>query len=242
MQPLAATDLLSAYERGRGMPPVRQALLLLEAACPGVPRAELAALPVGLRDARLLALRARTFGPMAGETRCPACQERLELDLRSADLGVEAALAAEALPPIRVCHEGYEVTVRLPTSADLIEAGDGEEGERRLLTRLVVEARRGGETVAAEALPVEVRAALGDALAAADPMADLQLVLACPACEHGWSETLDPVAFVWAEVQTWAPRLLRDVHRLASAYGWAERDVLAMSAWRREQYLTLLSA
>jgi hypothetical protein len=243
MEPLSAAQLLDACERGRGLPPVRRALFLLEVACPDEPPERLAALPVGRRDACLLALCARTFGPtLAGETRCPACGERLELDLQSEELGVEAAaLSFEASEPDALRHDGYEVVFRLPTSVDLAAAGSGEGAEARLLTRLVVEARCGEEAVSSEALPAAVRDALGEAMAAADPLADLELGLTCPACGHDWAAPFDPAAFFWAEIEAGAPRLLRDVHRLASAYAWSERDVLAMSAWRRGQYLSLLS-
>ena len=243
MEPLSAPRLLGACERGWGLPPVRQALLLLEAAYPAEPTEHLAALPVGRRDARLLALRTRLLGSaIESETRCPACDERLELALQSEDLGTETALFSEAPEPLVLRHDGYEVVFRLPTSRDLVEVGNDAGAEARLLRRLVVEARREGVPVSAEALPGPVLTALGETMATADPLADLQLELTCPACGHGWSTPFDVAAFVWAELQAWAPRLLRDVHRLASAYGWAERDILALSAWRRGQYLSLLSA
>lgn len=244
MEPLSAAQLLEVCERGRGLPPVRQALLLLEAACPDEPPEGLAALPVGRRDARLLLLRAGTLGPtLESETRCPACGERLELDLESEDLRAEAA-ASGAAGPFALCHDGYEVAFRLPSSRDLVAAGEGSAGAtaERLLARCLLEARHEGEWVAPEALPEAVVSAVAEAMAAADPLADLQLALTCPACGHGWSAPFDVAAFFWAEIAAWAPRLLRDVHRLASAYGWREGDILAMSAWRRGQYLNLLSA
>ena len=46
----------------------------------------------------------------------------------------------------------------------------------------------------------------------------------------------------WGEryrVTARAGALLHEVHRLASAYGWSETDVLAMSAMRRGVYLEL---
>lgn len=49
----------------------------------------------------------------------------------------------------------------------------------------------------------------------------------------------DPAAYVWAEVENSAARLLRDVHLLAAAYGWTEAAILGMSATRRAAYLQL---
>jgi hypothetical protein len=33
---------------------------------------------------------------------------------------------------------------------------------------------------------------------------------------------------------------VREVHLLASAYGWRESDILAMTPWRRQLYLELV--
>lgn len=278
MRALEAAQLLEIRERGKGLSPVRRALLLLEAASPDTSPEQLASLPVGRRDERLLDLRARTLGPaLQSETRCPSCGERLELDLRSEEL--RAASAGAAFPASRgpdgsegsgasawsggsgvlrgsggagevggtdhsltVRHDGYEVAFRLPTSRDLLEAGKGEGAEARLLERCVLEARSGEDPVAADALPVPVIEAVGAAMADADPLADVRLELTCPACGHGWTSPFDPVAFFWDEIEAWVPRLLREVHRLASAYGWSEREILGMSAWRRAEYLRLLEA
>jgi hypothetical protein len=49
------------------------------------------------------------------------------------------------------------------------------------------------------------------------------------------------VSFFWMEVESWAYRILRQVHALASAYGWSEGDILAMSPWRRQFYLEMVS-
>jgi hypothetical protein len=60
-----------------------------------------------------------------------------------------------------------------------------------------------------------------------------------PGLRHSWDVLFDIVSFFWAEIGAWAQRLLREVHALASAYGWREADILALSAWRRRQYLDL---
>lgn len=230
-----ASQLLDVCDRGRTMAPVDRALLLASVASPDVSHAALADLPVGRRDARLLALREHTLGPtLEIETRCPTCDDRLELDLPIVDVWA-AAPATDAPPSIEVGHNGYRVTVRLPTSVDVAHASSPET----LLERCLVEATdaAGGPI---ERLPDEVAAVAADALAEADPLADVELALACPSCGHAWAEALDLAAFVWAEFMAWAPRLLQDVHRLASAYGWSEQAVLGMSAWRRQQYLDLV--
>jgi hypothetical protein len=77
-------------------------------------------------------------------------------------------------------------------------------------------------------------------MAKADPLADIQLALSCPFCGLGWKAAFDIVSFLWREIESLAGRLLRDVHTLAFAYGWHERDILALSPMRRQFYLALI--
>ena len=72
---------------------------------------------------------------------------------------------------------------------------------------------------------------------ALDPLASAAFSLTCPACGHGWAAPLDVLGFVWSEIDAWAQRTLREVHWLASSYGWREADILALGARRRQAYL-----
>jgi hypothetical protein len=234
-----AASLLDAWEQGRGQPQVARALALLAAASAAESSDALADLPVGARDGRLLALRERVFGPrLEALARCPACGEHLDLIFAVADV------RAPDPPDGELCLTtgGHELRFRLPTSRDLLAvAADGPSDPRgRLLTRCLVEARRGEEPRAAADLPAEVVNAVAEHMARADPQADVRLALACPACGHAWEEVFDIVSYLWAELEAWAVRLLCDVHTLACAYGWRETDILALSSWRRQRYLDLI--
>jgi hypothetical protein len=55
-------------------------------------------------------------------------------------------------------------------------------------------------------------------------------------------ESLDPVTFFWSELQATARRILLQVHTLASAYGWSEREILGLSDTRRSLYLQMVNA
>ena len=103
-------------------------------------------------------------------------------------------------------------------------------------------ARVGGEPAGADRLSPDLVAEAGRRLADADPQTDVRFALACPACGFDWSAPFDVVAFLWAEIDVWANRLLGDVHVLASAYGWSEPDVLAVSPARRRSYLQMVCA
>jgi hypothetical protein len=235
MRMLADADLLALWDRCHGQAPGRRAVALLAAA---EPDADPAALPAGRRDAALLRLHTRALGGrLEAVASCPACGERLEVTLDAAELALAGGPAPEREPVVRAA--GHEVRFRAPTAADLAALPrDGAE----LLARCVTAARRlrDGAAVAADALPEPVRAAVERAMAAADPGAELDLALSCPACGHGWSEALDPVEFVGVAIEARARRLAGEVHALAGAYGWSEAEILAQSPARRRLYLEVL--
>ena len=89
MQAPSAAELLAVWEGARAQPITTQALMLLQAASPGVSRQDLAHLSVGERDARLLALRELLFGSrLTALTSCPGCRQQLEIGIESADIHV----------------------------------------------------------------------------------------------------------------------------------------------------------
>ena len=47
-------------------------------------------------------------------------------------------------------------------------------------------------------------------------------------------------ALLWEEIEVRAHVLLGEVHRLASAYGWSEAQILALSPARRASYLAMV--
>lgn len=230
--------VLAAWEAGRGRPPVQRALALLALAGPELASGDPAQLPIGERDRRLLALREELFGSALEATEaCPRCGERVELGFR-----VEQARAQQGTPidqgSRRLQAGPFEVRWRLPTSADLLAVGASAGGRETLLRRCVEEVRQGGAAVEG-ALPDAVAEAVAKAMSEADPQADVQVSLDCPSCGHPWQATFDVVAWLWTEIEDWARRLVREVHALASAYGWTEQEVLALSPWRRSLYLEL---
>ncbi|MES1153596.1 MAG: hypothetical protein ABUL45_01560, partial [Rhodanobacter sp.] len=88
-------------------------------------------------------------------------------------------------------------------------------------------------------LPHELQAEIAQAMAQADPQADLQLAFRCPDCGHEWQPLFDIARFLWQELHAWALHMLREVDTLAQAYHWAEADILALSPRRRQAYLEL---
>jgi hypothetical protein len=242
MRPLSAYDLLRVWEVGEDQHPLDRALTLLAVACPEQTWDELAALSVGQRDARLLALREWTCGPrLNGFAECPRCAEGLEFEVAVADLRVAAELDAEE-EARELVIDGLALRFRLPNSRDLaavLDCQDPAAVRSLLVQRCVLEANRDEAPVAGSELPAEAISRLARRMAECDPQAEVLLDLRCPACEHGWQALFDIVAFFWAELAAQARRLLREVHALSRAYGWREVDILGMSARRRQFYLEM---
>jgi hypothetical protein len=240
---LAPSELLSVWESGRALRPVDRALLMLRATCPELPEEALAALSVGQRDARLLAARAAMFGErLDGTAACPHCGERLEFSLGVADLRQDSASPAGG--PIMLDEDGWRLSVRPPDSRDLTAvaaAGSVEEARRLLLQRCVaVDGATGGNTDIG-LLPETLLDRVSALLSEREAQADVTLAMQCVACGHAWQLLFDIGAFLWSEIEACASRLLAEVDALARAYGWRERDILAMSGIRRAAYLDMVS-
>ena len=241
MRPPSASDLLRVWDGAAGHGPVGRGLALLAAACPDLSRDELADLSIGQRDGRLLALREAIFGPdMVGVANCPSCDDVIETCVTTTALRVDTPLA----PSLELERAGYRLRLRPLTSRDLAAVEDAAPPLRRqaLFDRCIVTATRGEESVAVVSLPAEIaEAAIGE-LAKADAQADIQLAIACPGCGQRWRAPFDIVAFLWAELEASAGRLLREVHVLASAYGWSEREILSLGPARRQRYLGMVQS
>ncbi len=235
----AAQRLLDAWERGRRAPAYERALFILAVACPHESPRELGALPIGERDERLLELRAQLFGSeLDSVITCPACGERLEFECPVTALRGEGATDTDT-----VVEQGdWCVRFRLPTTDDVttITSSSTKTPGQQLLERCLVQVEQSGLSVAFDQVPTEVFEGVSARMAAADPQADVHLELSCPTCAHRWQVPFDIVPYLWLEVDAWARRMLADVHRLASAYGWREAEILGMSAWRRQAYLDLI--
>jgi hypothetical protein len=141
-------------------------------------------------------------------------------------------------------RDEYEISFRLPNTLDLeavAQNSDADVARAVLLQRCVTSALKDGSEVGPGELPETVTEALAERMAEIDPQADVQMNLACPACGHRWQALFDIESFFWTELQSWAQRILSEVHLLACAYGWREKDILELSAWRRQFYLGLVS-
>lgn len=248
--------LLDAWEAGAGMTPAARALVLLREVG-GHPAPE--ATGVGRRDAALLDLHTSLFGnQLAATTDCPRCGEPLDVPVdagvingsinssinRAIADGVPGGSAREQVTDEIVIEVGdHVVHARLPTAGELAALPAGEPTDRlaaRLLERCVTAASCAGVAVEPAQLPADLRAPVEDRLQ--EVGGEVELVLTCPSCGHRWTGILDPAAFLWVEIDVRARQLADDVHVLASAYGWSEAEILALSRRRRALYLEAVLA
>jgi hypothetical protein len=240
LRPVTAAELLTIWDAGQGLTPARRAVLLLATAS-DQPFDAPAALSVGQRDAALLTLREWCFGSrLESVAVCPACNEHLELAFNAGDIRVAAP--PEPPAPLEVTASGWQVRFRLPTAADLVALaeGAGPASGATLFQRCVLAVTHNDAACTLDAAPAALLPAVAEAMAAADPQADVRLALHCPSCGHSWLAPFDILTFFWAEIEAWALRTLRDVHTLAQAYGWSEAAILALSPLRRLRYLELV--
>ncbi|MGI5526063.1 hypothetical protein ACQEVX_01140 [Streptomyces syringium] len=240
MEHLEAGALLAAWEAGLASDDGGRALLLHGLARPGSDAGELLAVPVGRRDAELFAVRRALFGArLEVRTDCAECGEEMEFAFDAGDMGT----ADDDGPgkPIRVEAGEWTVEFRLPTPADLaaVEAVPEHRARAALLARCVLRAEHGGQDAADRPLPDHVQRRIAAASEESDPFADVTLNVACPACGKATRAELDIASYLWAELDAWARDTLLDVHLLATAYGWSEPEILALSPLRRRYYLEL---
>jgi hypothetical protein len=245
MHGLSEQDLLHIWESGLRRHPVEQALTMLSSIFPDLQRNELLVLSIGQRDSHLLALRERLFGShFTAFAQCQQCQQQLEFTFAAADIRVDAAALETMRQTLHIEIENYEVHFHLPNSEDLVSImGCHSIASAReiLISRCILRVACHGDEVAIETLPEAVIAAVGSHMLERDPQAEVNIDLSCPVCGSRWSVVFDIVLFLWVEILTYAKRLLHEVHTLASAYGWHEADILAMSSVRRQFYLEMVS-
>jgi len=244
MRELSAPELLEIWERGSAQSATERALTLLAAARPDLKSEALGQLSIGRRDRLLLSLRETTFGRrLAAITNCPDCREQLDLAFDVADVRLPDMPAASD-QALTIAIAEHEVRFRLPDSFDLTMAaatGNPDLARDLLKKRCLLSARREGQQIEIDQLPAAVMLQVEEEMLKLDAQANIQLDLHCPSCQRGWTATFDILAFFWSELDAWAQRLLVQVHKLASAYGWSQADILGMSQVRRNLYLNIVN-
>ena len=243
LRPLTGEDEAWLLDHGGSLLPARRTTLLLHRCLSRlgplapVPLDAVRSLPIGDREALLLHLRRLTLGETVScVLGCPACGEKMDLDLRVSDLLVPPAAPGQEQHEAEL--DGCTIRFRLPTGSDQEEAAelaliDPDAATELLLRRCLGEPPDGLSPAAAERL--------SDRMAELDPQAELMLELTCPACGQDFSTIFDAGSHLFQELRNRGLRLYREVHLLAFHYHWSEREILEMSGRKRRIYLDLLA-
>ncbi len=181
----------------------------------------------------LLALRSHFFGEeIACKLDCPHCGAPVELSFHAADF---AAASRPAQPrgirsdpdrPGWFRLEDVAAAFRLPTVRDQAEVLGDADGARRL-TQICIEP--------ADA-PARLRGRIERAMERLAPELSRDVEGACPSCGGKVAGTIHVPFLVMEDLRRAATGVHDDVHRIASAYGWSEAEILALPRVRRRQY------
>jgi hypothetical protein len=243
MRALTQADLLALWESGKALHPLDWGLLAVNTMFPEMQPDSVADWPIGRRNRALVEMQLACFGPaLRGWTSCRRCADKLEFALDG------LPLAESPLP-----EQGETIVVRgrtfrLPTSRDLALIAP-EDDSGKAAVALVEMCWINGDTEPVErSFPTEIDwseedlDAIGDEMALADPLGEIMLHFDCPECGEAFDDSLDLSTFLRAEIEGRAKRLLREVHMLASAYGWREAEILSLNPARRQFYLEMVLA
>jgi hypothetical protein len=219
---------INLWESAAHLAPVDRAVRTL-AAIEGIDPDSAADWPIDERDRVLIHARCRTFGPGADfYVVCPSCGEALETRF---DLEQLLTLPPEEAPTLHASGAAYPL--RAPTSRDVAEAA--RAGDDTLLARACL---IGISDDGDQPEPALVEASLEQAF----PLLNVSVGFTCSACDTAFSRRFDAPSYLWADIERLAQTLIGEVHRLASAYGWSEREILSMGRRRRAAYLARLAA
>lgn len=229
-------QLLDAWDEAAAVPSAaRGAVLIVH----GRRHSLDAVLDLPLGEASVLAARlyAKEFGDeVEALLPCEGCGELLEVGL-SVSLLYEPGEPSTGGAERRVVTAAGELTVRPPTTRDLLAVGGRPGPGPALLARCVSDASGTPvDPAALDADTLELLDSLAEELAGA---AGGVVRTSCPCCSAEARASVDMGGLLWDRVSAAAPELLAEVAALASAFGWRESDVLALSPARRRAYLGL---
>jgi hypothetical protein len=243
MHALVGDQLLAAWDRGSHESDLARALTLLHMSSPERSRESIAALSLAERDLELWRLRRITFGEWLRATLpCAACSAQIEFTLALSDV-IEPLERLQLTTAVTTHIEDWAVAARPATTRDLeavLSIADDELAKQILLERCVALTSRSGTAADWANLPDPVRKRAVETFDEVHEGAEFTCIASCPQCGAVELEDLDIGRFLWFEVRNAAKRLLVEIHELASAYGWSESAILALSAQRRQSYLAMV--
>lgn len=204
-----------------------------EAVAPG----QAARLPVCDRDRLLATLQRDLIGErIVADARCAACGSDFSVDFplnQLTETAVPRELEDLSGPDEHGCYRFRGVTFRLPSSADVaaVAAVAPEERLTALLASCVVAGEISGRETELEA-----------AMAAAGPTLDSDLETVCPHCVQPQMLRFAIGHFLLKSLANERRFLMREVHRIACAYGWSHAEIMSLPRRDRQTFVGLIGA
>lgn len=233
----APSLLLDIWDQGSNLHAIDRALLLVTQARTDIPVDIIADLSHGFINKTLIQMQLELFGnQMNAIVSCSNCQESLELSLDLQTILQQlSALDNEAL--YSSCIHFNKHRFRLPNSRDLAvisQRPDFADCALDLLQRCWISKP--------DSLPpsTEMMDAVAALMEEIDPALDINCNLVCEHCNFLNSYPLDMGNYLWQEIENFAKNLLREIHLLASSYGWSEQAILALTQKRRQLYVNMV--
>jgi hypothetical protein len=229
----------------------------------GVRRKEkmVAEMTIGDRVALLLHLRKISFGDLARtEVRCPACQEQISSDLAISELVKQMQVQPE-VEYYNIEVDEYSIWARLPCGRDqdLITQveSDAENAATNTLTtsttnttippdidytRQIVKMCVNRSTPdLPKDLPDDLVQKISTKLEPLDPLANINLNMVCPVCNHSFKMPFFVEQFLFQELMMRQLQLDQEIHWLAFYYNWSEHEILSLPITRRKRYVGLIA-
>lgn len=203
-------------------------------------------LSVGDREAILLHLRRLTLGDrISCVLLCPACGEKMDLNLNTQELLLPAYPHESSFHEVRICDADrcYDVVFRVPNGEDQevlagVATRSVESASELAMRRCVARVSVDGEELAT--MPEIVQHQLPALMAEFDPQAEVLLNLLCPECDAGFILPFDIADFFFRELASQERDFYRGVHMLSLHYHWDEDTILKLGRRKRQIYLELL--
>ncbi len=242
MRQLSGELLLTALDHGTEDTYLGRIITMLAIAHPEGSREQIAAQSMQEITIQLLALHSLSFGPqLDGYLACPSCNARLEFTL-PIDPVIESLRQSASIVKTACSIGETSFTMRLATISDMLSIARITylpNARNQLLARCMSNDELDHDPLAALQNPAFCQLAI-EKFDQLQSDAEICVELLCAECGESSPVDLDIGRFLWTEVRSAATRLMRDVHDLASAYGWQESDIVGMSDVRRRTYLEMI--
>jgi hypothetical protein len=195
-------------------------------------------LPAPDRDRLLAAVYRQAFGKKVESTgRCTSCGSPYDLTFLLDDLiaEVERSAATSAAEPMGdgTFRTASGLRFRLPTARDEMEVSSLplEKAALALASRCVVESSN-----------EEWQRELEEAIEEAAPVLDLDIETRCPECAAKQVVRFDVQFYLLRALEQERGRMLREIHRIASVYGWSLQEILALGRSDRRALTELIES